>query len=119
MKIIISEDQLSDLINQDNRYDVLTHLLNKVFKDFDVKNDGEGYVKWTHKDKDEVSFSKNVWGNFWIHNCTDWKVLKRYGKYLNFSPEEFNNLLFQYLNENFSDTFTKGNLVRGIVDGCR
>ena len=100
---------------------LLVKLFDKFFSDYIVENNDNGYyVTWSRKDDPNYkSFSKNHWGNFFIHDCGDWKTLTRYSDYLDIPQEQFENYLFQYLNSTFSDKFVPGNLVRGINNECR
>ena len=117
MNIIITENQLSNLIVQDNFKGLLNQLFGRFFEDFTVTNN-DGYVYWTREGNNESSFGKNMWGNFFIHSdyCDDWLELRRIKRNLGLSTEDFYEYLMTYLNENFSDYFTGGNLVRGIKD---
>ena len=100
---------------------LLVKLFDKFFSDYIVENNDNGYyVTWSRKDDPNYkSFSKNHWGNFFIHDCGDWKTLTRYSDYLDVPQGQFENYLFQYLNSTFSDKFVPGNLVRGIRNECR
>lgn len=117
MKIIVTENQLSTLLNKDVPKGLINQMFGKVFKDFNVTND-DGYVHWVRDGNNESSFGKNKWGNFFIHSdyCDDYLELRRAKRTLGLSQEEFFEYLIIYLNETFSDYFTDGNLVRGIKD---
>lgn len=117
MKIIITENQLSTLLNKDVPKGLINQMFGKFFKDFTVTND-DGYVHWVRDGNNESSFGKNKWGNFFIHSdyCDDYLELRRAKRTLGLSQEEFFEYLIIYLNETFSDYFTDGNLVRGIKD---
>jgi len=116
MKIIITESQLSNLMTEDNHYNVLSHFFDKVLKDFVVVNDGEGYVRWYQPDSKLESFHKNRWGNLWVANCGDWKRLTQYGRSFGVSKKEFNKVLIDYFNDKYSYKFTGGNLIQDIKD---
>lgn len=117
MNIIITENQLSNLIFEDNLKGLLNQLFGKFFQDFTVINE-DGYVHWIKDGNFESSFGKNMWGNFFVHSdyCNDWLELRKIKRILSLSTKEFYEHLMTYLNENFSDYFTGGNLVRGIKD---
>ena len=116
MKIIITENQLSNLITEDNHYNVLSHFFDKVLKDFVVINNGEGYVRWYQPDSKVESFHKNKWGNLWVANCGDWKRLTQYGRSFGVSKREINEVLINYFNNKYSDKFTGGDLIKDIKD---
>ena len=117
MNIIITENQLSKLIVEDHFKGLLNNLFGKFFQDYTVINE-DGYVHWVKDGNYESSFGKNMWGNFFVHSeyCDDYLVLRRIKRNLGLSNEEFYEHLITYLNDNFSDYFTGGNLVRGIND---
>lgn len=117
MNIVITENQLSQLITEDIPKGLIYELFEKFFKDFTVTNDG-GYVHWVRDGNNESSFGKNLWGNFFIHSdyCDDWLELRRVKRNLGLSRKEFESYLMNYLNKTFSDYFGDGNLVRGIKD---
>ena len=48
MRFIITESQLSNLMTEDNHYNVLSHFFDRVLKDFVVENDGD-YIEFVDK----------------------------------------------------------------------
>jgi hypothetical protein len=116
MRFIITESQLSNLMTEDNYYNVLSHFFDRVLKDFVVENDGEGYVRWYPPDSKSLSFHKNRWGNLWVESCGDWKRLTQYGRSFGVSKREINQVIIDYFNDKYSDKFTGGNLIQDIKD---
>jgi len=116
MRFIITESQLSNLMTEDNHYNVLSHFFDKVLKDFVVENDGEGYVRWYPPNSKSYSFHKNRWGNLWVANCGDWKRLTQYGRSFGLSKKEIIKVIIDYFNDRYSNKFTGGNLIQDIKD---
>lgn len=117
MKIIITESQLSNLMTEDNHYNVLSHFFDRVLKDFVVINDGNGYVRFYQPDSKFLSFHKNIFGNLWVStDCDNWKRLTQYGRSFGVSKKEINKAIIKYFNDKYSDKFTGGNLIKDIKD---
>lgn len=128
MKLIISESQLQNLVNNNEILRVISGFFDRSFDNLEVQENKDSEVfNWIDPKfgKKYIFFQKNYWGNFWVFSTDPkkldrpsgyktYKELQKYQKLFSLSDEDFNDLLIQYLNNKYGHLFPS-RLVKAIT----
>ena len=94
-------------INEDKKTDLIYKNLDNVFDKLELvktENDVHQY-DWVDSNGDKV-FERNHWGMFWIYGCDEYEELNFVlRKVLNFSYDQFQEELLNYLNNRYFKEF--------------
>lgn len=127
MKLIISESQIENLVNDKGIFDLISVFFDRLFDNLEVQENKDSEVfNWIDPKfgKKHTFFQKNYWGNFWVFSTdpkkldrpsgyTTYKELQKYQKLFSLSDEDFDDLLIQYLNNKYGHLFPS-RLVKAI-----
>lgn len=128
MKLIISESQLQNLVNNNEILRVISGFFDRSFDNLEVQENKDSEVfNWIDPKfgKKYIFFQKNYWGNFWVFSTNPkkldrpsgyktYKELQKYQKLFSLSDEDFDDLLIQYLNNKYGHLFPS-RLVKAIT----
>ena len=93
---------------------MLIDYFDKEFKYVRYVHEKEHNSKWISKDRKQL-FIRNWWGMLWVTDCGFYNDLRIHAKILGFSTEEFYQILVNYLNYHYKESF-KERLLRDVGD---
>jgi hypothetical protein len=105
-------------INEDKKTDFIYKNFDKVFDNLKlIKTEKNIYqYDWVNENGDVV-FARNHWGMFWVYDCNEYKSLTILPiKMLEFSYEQFKEVLINYLNNRYYKEFGEERPLRNIGD---
>lgn len=128
MKLIISESQIENLVNDKGVFNLISVFFDRLFDNLEVQENKDSEVfNWINPKfgKKYIFFQKNYWGNFWVFSTDPkkldrpsgyktYKELQKYQKLFSLSDEDFDDLLIQYLNNKYGHLFPS-RLVKAIT----
>lgn len=82
----------------------LKQYYDKKFKDVSYVHKKEHNSKWINKEGKEL-FIRNWWGMLWVSDCDFYNDLRLRAELVEFSTEEFHQILVSYLNNIYKEDF--------------
>jgi hypothetical protein len=96
----------SYIIKEDKRLSVFIKQINSVFDELELIKTYEDIVQVNWIDKKGVKiFERNDWGKLWVYGCDVYNSLDSVSKILQYSKQEFHNLLLDFLNDKYKVEF--------------